>query len=73
MNVTIEEVQALVRLQLGKRTVADEDRLVEDLGAESADLVNIMAAAEDRFGVSFEGADISKVRTVHELFEFIKR
>jgi len=72
MAVTIEEIGTLVRLQLGRRNVSAGDRFMEDLGAESADLVNIIAAAEDKFQVSFDEADIPGIRTVDDLYEFIK-
>jgi acyl carrier protein len=68
----MEQVQTLVRLQLGRRLVSAEDRFMEDLGAESPDLVNIIAAAEDKFSISFGEADISRVHTVKELYELIK-
>jgi len=72
MVVTVEEVQALVRMQLGKSKVSLENRLMEDLGAESADIVNIVAAAEDKFNISFNEADIAAVRTVKDIFEIIE-
>lgn len=72
MVVTVEEVQALVRMQLGKSSVSLENRLMEDLGAESADIVNIVAAAEDKFNISFNEADIAGVRTVKDIFEIIE-
>jgi len=72
MVVTVEDVQALVCLQLGKRKVSLDDRLMEDLGAESADIVNIVAAAEDKFNISFNEADIAGVRTVKDIFEIIE-
>ena len=72
MPVTIEDIESLVRLQLGSRKISAQDRFMEDLGAESADLVNIIAAAEDKFNISFNEADISRVRTVQELYEIIK-
>lgn len=72
MPVTIEDIESLVRLQLGSRNVSAQDRFMEDLGAESADLVNIIAAAEDKFNISFDEADISRVRTVQELYDLTK-
>ncbi len=72
MGPTIEEVQELVGLQLGIRKISPQDRFIEDLGAESADLVNIIAAAEDKFNMSFEDEDISHVRTVHDLHALIR-
>ena len=44
---------------------------MEDLGAESADIVNIVAAAEDKFDVSFNEADIAAVRTVKDVYQMI--
>ena len=72
MPVTIEDIESLVRLQLGSRKVSAQDRFMEDLGAESADLLNIITAAEDKFNISFDEADISRVRTVQELYDLIK-
>jgi acyl carrier protein len=72
MTVTIEDIELLVRLQLGSRKVSAQDRFMEDLGAESADLVNIIAAAEDKFNISFDEADISRIRTVQELYDLTK-
>jgi acyl carrier protein len=73
MAVTIEDVQTLVGVQLGKRKVSVGDRLMEDLGAESADLVNIIAAVEDKYRISFAEVDISKIRTVNDIYEFLTK
>jgi acyl carrier protein len=72
MAVTIEDIQTLVGLQLGQRKVSAQDRLMEDLGAESADMVNIIATAEDKYHISLEEADISMVRTVRDLYDLIE-
>jgi acyl carrier protein len=72
MAVMIEDIQTLVGLQLGKRKVSASDRLMEDLGAESADIVNIIATVEDKYRISLEEADISRVRTVRDLYDLIK-
>jgi acyl carrier protein len=63
-------VMRIVRLQLGLRKVSDNQRLVEDLGAESVDVVNIIGAVESRFGVSFKEKDISSIRTVGDICRF---
>lgn len=72
MAVTIEDIQTLVGLQLGRRKVSGQDRLLEDLGAESADIVNIIATVEDKYNISLREADISRVRTVRDLYDLIK-
>lgn len=71
MNVTIEDVQRLVRLQLGVKAAEPPDRLAEDLGAESADVANIVAAAEERFGAEIGEAEMARILTVSDLFDVI--
>ncbi len=69
---SLEDLQRLVRMQLGLRTVKASDRLVEDLGAESADVANIVAAAEERYGVEIKESEIAHLRTISDLFELIR-
>jgi acyl carrier protein len=66
-------VAEVVALQLGKSTVGPGDRLIEDLGAESADLVNLAAALDDRFGVFIDEEDLGAVRTVEDLERLVAR
>lgn len=71
MTVAVEDIQTLVRMQLGLRSVDADDLLMEDLGAESADIVNIIAAAEDKYNISLDEADIPGVRSIRQLYELI--
>lgn len=71
MSVNQEDIQTLVRMQLGLRKVKPDDLLMEDLGAESADIVNIIAAAEDKYGISLDEADIPGARSIKQLYELI--
>jgi len=73
MAPAIEDVQALVCMQLGIRKVSAEDRFFEDLGAESADVVNLVAAAEDKYDIEFDEEEIADVRTVQQLYDLIKK
>lgn len=70
---TLEEVQELVSLQLGVARVAPGDRLVEELGAESADVANIVAALEDRYGVTIGEEELPELRTVEDLYRRVER
>ncbi len=44
--------------------VGDEMRLVEDLGADSLDLLEILMAVEEIFQVKIPDADLPRLRTV---------
>ncbi len=70
---SIEEIAALVSVQLGRRDVRGEDRIVEDLGAESADVVNIIAAVEDKYHITLGESELSAIRTVADLYHRVHR
>ena len=71
-SVTQNEIRQLVELQLGKRNVKANDRLVEDLGAESADVANLVAAAEEKYGITIKESEIAAINTPANLFEIIQ-
>lgn len=62
-----EDVIAIVETTLGRRGVRPEDRLIQDLGAESMDLVALAAALEDRFGVVLAEEDLPRLERVADL------
>ena len=71
-TINIDEINKMVGVQLGVRTVAAHDRLVEDLGAKSADVANLVAAVEERYQVSIKESEIAKIITPNDLFELVR-
>lgn len=67
------EVLDLVALQLGADTVRRGARLVEELGAESADVLNLVATLEDRYGIEIDEAEIPELSTVAEVYDLVRR
>lgn len=70
MLITLEDVCRTVGLVLGRREVKPDDRLEEDLGAESFDILNIVVTLEEKYGISIDEAatsGVSTVRDVHDL------
>lgn len=67
MPVETNAVAAIVARQLGCGSVRQEDRLVEDLGAESMDIVNIVATLEERYRLQIDEAELPEIRTVADL------
>lgn len=70
-TVTPEEILKMVELQLGKRGVQENDRLVETLGAESADVANLVAAAEEKYGIAIKESEMARIFTPHDLFMLV--
>lgn len=71
--VSIEEIKRMVGLQLGKRSVNETDRLMEDLGAESSDVANLVAAVEEKYAITIKESEIARIYTPLDLFELVKR
>ena len=71
-DVDLDDIRAMVRLQLGLPRVGADDHLASDLGAESADVVNLIAAVEDRYGLEIAEEELADIRTVRDLYERVR-
>ena len=67
MMISLDEISQLIRLQLGISQVNSEDQFQETLGAESIDLVNIVATIEERYDIEFEEEELAKMQSVGDL------
>ena len=72
-TVAMDEIKKLVELQLGKRNVAENQRFFEDLGAESADLANLVARVEERYGITIKESEIASLLTPADLFAIVQQ
>ena len=71
MKPKAEEIQKLVGRQLGLRDVRLEDDIAADLGAVSADIINIVAAIEDLYQVVIGEEELPDIRTVDQLHRLV--
>ena len=71
-NTTLEKIKKIVMLQLGTKEVQLKDHFIEDLGAESIDLVNIIAAVESQFKIEIEEEELPEIKRVHHLLERVQ-
>lgn len=70
-----EKVIALIAEKLGKKknTITLNTNLVEDLGADSLDVVELIMTFEDEFNVSLPDEDVAKMKTVGDVVNYIKK
>lgn len=68
-----EKIIALIADKLGKdaASIKLESKLVEDLGADSLDVVELVMAFEDEFGISLPDEDMVKLKTVGDVVKYI--
>jgi acyl carrier protein len=73
MTIIADEVVELVAIQLGATGLRPGDRFQEDLDAESADILNIVAAVEDRWGITIDEEELVALRTVSDLVRLVQQ
>jgi acyl carrier protein len=69
-----EQVKHIIVEQLGVSVdeVLPEASFVDDLGADSLDLVELIMMLEEEFGGEIPDEDAEKIRTVQDAVEYIK-
>uniref|UniRef100_A0A7V5XI62 Acyl carrier protein n=1 Tax=Thermodesulfobacterium geofontis TaxID=1295609 RepID=A0A7V5XI62_9BACT len=60
------------KLNLSKDQIKLEASFVDDLGADSLDLVELVMAMEEAFGMEVPDEEAEKLRTVKDAIEYIK-
>ena len=70
-----EKIISLIADKLGKKKeqITLKTNLVEDLGADSLDVVELVMTFEDEFGVSLPDEDVAKMKTVGDVVAYIKK
>ena len=69
-----EKVKAIIVEQLGvaEASVEMESSFIDDLGADSLDMVELVMALEEEFDMEIPDTDAEKVVTVGDVVEYIK-
>jgi acyl carrier protein len=68
-----EKVKTVIVDQLGveEDDISDDASFVDDLGADSLDIVELVMALEEEFGVSIPDEQAEKIKTVGDAVGFI--
>ena len=69
-----EKIRDIIVEQLGvdESQVTLESSFVEDLGADSLDIVELIMALEDAFDVEIPDSDAEKIATVGDAVKFVE-
>jgi len=69
-----ERVRALVADQFGDKAMGagPETRIIQDLGGDRLDLVLLVMAVEEEFGVAVPDADLGRIETIGDLTDCVR-
>ena len=69
-----DKVKEIIVEQLGvaENAVTEEALFIDDLGADSLDIVELIMALEEEFDMEIPDADAEKVVTVGDVVDYIK-
>jgi len=75
MSRTAEETKIIdiIANQLGvdKDIITAQANIVDDLGADSLDVVELVMALEESFDMEIPDDDAEKIRTVQDIFDYL--
>ena len=71
--MTFEKVRGMIaeQLQVDASTITENSRLVEDLRADSANVMVMILELETEFGIEVEGEVILNLKTVGDVVKYI--
>ncbi len=69
-----EKVKNIIVEQLGvdMETVTPEASFIDDLGADSLDIVELVMTMEEEFDLEIPDEDAEKIKTVNDVINYIK-
>jgi acyl carrier protein len=73
LSTTLERVKKVVvdKLNVTESEVTEEASFIDDLGADSLDVVELVMGFEEEFGVQIPDEDAEKIQTVKQAVEYI--
>ena len=70
----LEKIQAILaeKFEISADSICAETNIVDDLGADSLDVVELIMSVEDEFGISVPDEDAAELTTVAKLIEYVE-
>ncbi len=69
-----EEVKKLIaeQMHIDENSITEDKRIVEDLGADSLDTVEMLMTLEDNFGIAIPDEEAVNLKTVGDIVKYIE-
>lgn len=72
VELKVVDLIAEVLVDINKESIQMNSKIVEDLGAESLDIYDMIALLEDEFNLEITDEEVEKIHTVQDVANFIK-
>ena len=73
-NIFDEVKEVIVeQLNVSPEEVKPESKFVEDLGADSLDVVELIMALEEKFEIQIPDSEAEKIQTVKDIVDYIEK
>lgn len=72
--MVLEKIKSILSSQFGidEDQISENTDVVNDLGADSLDVVELMMSIEDEFGLMIEDEEIAEMKTVGDVVNYIE-
>ena len=70
-----EKVQSVLakQFEMDPESITMETNLIDDIGADSLDVVELIVSIEDEFGISISDEDAANLYTVAKIVEYLEK
>lgn len=70
----LEKIKEIIVIQFNvdSKDIGLETSFRDDLNADSLDLVELIMALEDEFGLEIEDADVEAIKTIGDVIDYLK-
>lgn len=71
----IDKVTKLLaeQLNIDVKTIKPASKIIEDLGADSLDMIEMLMSLEEEFGISVPDDQVASLKTVKDITDFIEK
>ena len=73
--MVIDEIKQILakQLRIDANTINENSNIIEDLGADSIDLVELLMTIEEKKGIVVSDEDAVKLKTVKDVADYIEQ
>ena len=72
---SMDRIKKIIAGQLGidENKIRENSSFVDDLGAESLDIVELIIAFEEEFGIEIQDKDADRIKTVGDVIKYFDK